>query len=309
MFTLEPPPCCLFHDYTGTTITTFAPFRRRFALHRDSGFAIPCPTRSFSFLQIRFLGAASFIFTALPGCRWSPAGHLIHLGSHSSPALRAPSHNSILVPHSCRRAARSCLRRRRAPIFAVLKHAVQYSTVCLFGNVRIPLSAAKARFGCASRPGRVVCVVGFCATLFYLRHRVYLFRRPQSLHFAIKITHHLLTNLIGSAFYFASADYRRLTQYMNTCQRVSCPIDQAASFVAVMPCRCPDAEVVEIVRAWPELSRPTLTEVVARLFSSDLNYMAIIACRSRQLESSQSCLRVRMQLGPASPGTAEPIIV
>jgi hypothetical protein len=49
----------------------------------------------------------------------------------------------------------------------------------------------------------VLCVVGFCATLFTCATSVYPFVDvPNPLHFAIKITATiLLTNLIGYAFY------------------------------------------------------------------------------------------------------------
>jgi hypothetical protein len=49
----------------------------------------------------------------------------------------------------------------------------------------------------------VLCVIGFCATLFTCATSVYPFVDvPNPLHFAIKITATiLLTNLIGYAFY------------------------------------------------------------------------------------------------------------
>src|ERR1700721_1358852 len=99
MFTLGTASVLAFHELAGTTINYIAPIPQtlRLALG-DSGFANFLARLVILLLQVRILGAASFIFTGVPRlpmvAGWD---HLIpHWFSRLRPRYRTPT-NSILV--------------------------------------------------------------------------------------------------------------------------------------------------------------------------------------------------------------------
>jgi amino acid transporter len=208
MFTLGTASVLAFHELTGTTINYIAPIPQALRLaFGNSGFANLLARLVILLLQIRILGAASFIFTGVTRlpmvAGWD---HLIPPWfSRLHPRYRTPT-NSILVA-AILVAALLVLASagvRAAEAFAVLNNAsnILYGLAYL-AMFAIPLIGAKLVRVRIPTWVAVLCVIGFCATLFTCATSVYPFVDvPNPLHFAIKITATiLLTNLIGYAFY------------------------------------------------------------------------------------------------------------
>ena len=208
MFTLGTASVLAFHELTGTTINYIAPIPQTLRLaFGNSGFADLVARLVILLLQIRILGAASFIFTGVTRlpmvAGWD---HLIPPWfSRLHPRYRTPT-NSILIA-AILVAALLVLASagvRAAEAFAVLNNASNilygFAYLAMFA---IPIVGAKLIRGRIPTWVAVLCVVGFCATLFTCATSVYPFVDvPDPLHFAIKITVTiLLTNVIGYAFY------------------------------------------------------------------------------------------------------------
>ncbi|HEX3950325.1 MAG TPA: APC family permease [Steroidobacteraceae bacterium] len=208
MFTLGTASVLAFHELTGAAINYIAPIPQTLRLaFGGSGFANLIARLVILLLQIRILGAASFIFTGVTRlpmvAGWD---HLIPSWfSRLHPRYRTPT-NSILVATLIIAAllVLASAGVRAAEAFAVLNNAsnILYGLAYL-AMFAIPLIGAKlVRMRI---PGWVaaLCVVGFCATLFSCITSTYPFVDvPDPLRFAIKIvTTILLTNVIGYAFY------------------------------------------------------------------------------------------------------------
>src|SRR3984885_6337272 len=208
MFTLGTASVLAFHELTGTNINFIAPIPQTIRLaFGASGFANVLARLVILLLQIRILGAASLIFTGVTRlpmvAGWD---HLIPAWfSRLHPRYRTPT-NSILVAIILVAAllVLASAGVRAAEAFAVLNNAsnILYGLAYL-AMFAIPLVGAKLVRARMPKWVAVLCVIGFCATLFTCATSVYPFVDvPNPLHFAIKITTTiLLTNLIGYAFY------------------------------------------------------------------------------------------------------------
>ena len=208
MFTLGTASVLAFHELSGATINYIAPIPQTLRLaFGDSGLANVLARLVILFLQIRILGAASLIFTGLTRlpmvAGWD---HLIPLWfSRLHPRYRTPT-NSILVAIVLIAAllVLASAGVRAAEAFAVLNNAsnILYGLAYL-AMFAIPVIGAKLVRARIPTWVAVLCVIGFCATLFTCATSVYPFVDvPNPLHFAVKITSTiLLTNLIGYAFY------------------------------------------------------------------------------------------------------------
>lgn len=208
MFTLGTASVLAFHELTGSTINYIAPIPQTLRLaFGDSGLADALARLVILLLQIRILGAASLIFTGVTRlpmvAGWD---HLIPPWfSRLHPHYRTPV-NSIMVSIVLVAAllVMASAGVRAAEAFAVLNNAsnILYGLAYL-AMFAIPLIGAKLVRMRIPAWVAVLCVVGFCATLFTCATSVYPFVDvPDPLHFAIKITVTiLLTNLIGYAFY------------------------------------------------------------------------------------------------------------
>jgi amino acid transporter len=208
MFTLGTASVLAFHELTGTTINYIAPIPQTLRLaFGDSGLANLLARLVILLLQIRILGAASFIFTGVTRlpmvAGWD---HLIPPWfSRLHPRYRTPT-NSILLA-TILIAALLVLASagvRAAEAFAVLNNAsnILYGLAYL-AMFAIPVIGAKLVRARIPTWVAVLCIVGFCATLFTCATSIYPFVDvPNPLHFAIKITATIfLTNFIGYAFY------------------------------------------------------------------------------------------------------------
>jgi amino acid transporter len=208
MFTLGTASVLAFHDLTGSTINYIAPIPQTLRLaFGDSGAANFLARLVILLLQIRILGAASLIFTGVTRlpmvAGWD---HLIPLWfSRLHPRYRTPT-NSILVA-AVLVAALLILASagvRAAEAFAVLNNAsnILYG-VAYLAMFAIPLIGAKLVRARIPKWVAMLCVIGFCATLFTCITSVYPFVDvPNPLHFAIKIsTTIVVTNLVGYGFY------------------------------------------------------------------------------------------------------------
>jgi len=191
MFTLEPPPCWLFTSLPARRSTTRGPFRRRFALHSGTP-ALQLPCRLvILLLQIRILGAASFIFTGVTRLPMVAAGTTHStLVLTSSPALRTPT-NSILVATILVAALlvlASAASGQPRPSRSSTMRPIS-STVCLFAMFAIPHYRRKARSGAHPDLGRrAVRRLVSVRTLFTAPPVSIFVDVPNPLHFAIKIT-------------------------------------------------------------------------------------------------------------------------
>jgi glutamate:GABA antiporter len=208
MFTLGTASVLAFHELTGATINYIAPIPQTLRLaFGDSGLANFLARLVILLLQIRILGAASLIFTGVTRlpmvAGWD---HLIPPWfSRLHPRFRTPT-NSILIAIILVAAllVLASAGVRAAEAFAVLNNAsnILYGLAYL-AMFAIPLFGAKLVRTRIPAWVAVLCVVGFCATLFTCVTSVYPFVDvPDPLHFAIKITTTIfLTNLVGYVFY------------------------------------------------------------------------------------------------------------
>jgi amino acid transporter len=208
MFTLGTASVLAFHEFTGTPLNYIAPIPQALRLaFGDSGVADFIARLVILLLQIRILGAASFIFTGVTRlpmvAGWDrlipPWFARLH------PRYRTPT-NSILVGVILIAAllvlASSGV--RAAEAFALLNNAsnILYGLAYL-AMFAIPIVGAKLVRKSIPTWVAVLCVVGFCATLFSAVTSAYPFVDvADPLNFAIKIIGTtLLTNIVGYAFY------------------------------------------------------------------------------------------------------------
>lgn len=210
MFTLGTASVLAFHELTGSTINYIAPIPQTLSLgFGNSGTANGLARLVILLLQIRILGAASFIFTGLVRlpmvAGWD---HLIPSWfSRLHPRYRTPT-NSILVTALIVAGllVLASAGVRAAEAFAVLNNAsnVLYG-VAYLAMFAIPLLGAKLLRERIPTWVKVLCVVGFCAVAFSLSTSAYPFVDvPNPLSFAIKISvTTILTNLLGYTFYRA----------------------------------------------------------------------------------------------------------
>jgi glutamate:GABA antiporter len=208
MFTLGTASVLAFHELTGAPLNYIAPIPQALRLaFGDSGVADFIARLVILLLQIRILGAASFIFTGVTRlpmvAGWDrlipPWFARLH------PRYRTPT-NSILVGVILIAAllvlASSGV--RAAEAFALLNNAsnILYGLAYL-AMFAIPIVGAKLVRKSIPTWVAVLCVVGFCATLFSAVTSAYPFVDvADPLNFAIKIIGTtLLTNIVGYAFY------------------------------------------------------------------------------------------------------------
>ncbi len=208
MFTLGTASVLAFHELTGTAINYIAPIPQTLRLaFGDSGFATFVARLVIMLLQIRILGAASLIFTGVTRlpmvAGWD---HLIPPWfSRLHPRYRTPT-NSILIAAVliALLLVLASAGVRAAEAFAVLNNAsnILYGLAYL-AMFAIPLVGARPLRMRIPTWVAVLCVIGFCATLFACATGVYPFVDvPNPIHFAIKITVTIvLTNLLGYGFY------------------------------------------------------------------------------------------------------------
>jgi amino acid transporter len=212
MFTLGTASVLAFHEMSGTAINFIAPIPQTLRLaFGDSRLADSLARLVILLLQIRILGAASFIFTGVTRlpmvAGWD---HLIPAWfSRLHPRYRTPS-NSILMA-ALLVAALLVLASagvRAAEAFAVLNNAsnILYGLAYMAMFI-IPLAGARALRDRIPAWVAGLCAVGFCATLFSCITDAYPFLDvADPLQFGIKIlVTTLLTNLLGYAFYRSRA--------------------------------------------------------------------------------------------------------
>ncbi|GAC1686352.1 MAG: hypothetical protein PVS2B1_06600 [Candidatus Dormibacteraceae bacterium] len=208
MFTLGTAAVLAFHELTGTTINYIAPIPQTLRLaFGDSGIANFLARFVILLLQIRILGSASFLLTGVTRlpmvAGWD---HLISPWfSRLHPRYRTPINSvlltSILVAALLVAASAGV---RAAEAFAILNNASNiFYGLAYLAMFAIPLIGAKLVRVRIPRWVAVLCVAGFCATLFTCATSAYPFVDVSNpLHFAIKIAATVAgANLIGYAFY------------------------------------------------------------------------------------------------------------
>jgi glutamate:GABA antiporter len=212
MFTLGTASVLAFHELSGTAINFIAPIPQTLRLaFGDSGRADWVARLVILMLQIRILGAASFIFTGVARlpmvAGWD---HLIPAWfSRLHARYRTPT-NSILVA-AVLIAALLVLASagvRAAEGFAVLNNAsnILYGLAYMAMFV-IPLAGAKVLRERLPAWVAVLCAVGFCATLFSTLTAAYPFLDVANpLQFGIKIIlTTIVVNVLGYVFYRSRA--------------------------------------------------------------------------------------------------------
>jgi amino acid transporter len=212
MFTLGTASVLAFHELSGTAINFIAPIPQTLRLaFGDSGLADWVARLVILMLQIRILGAASFIFTGVARlpmvAGWD---HLIPAWfSRLHPRYRTPT-NSILVAALL---VATLLVLASAGVhaaegFAVLNNAsnILYGLAYMAMFV-IPLVGAKVVRDRIPAWVVVLCAVGFCATLFSTLTAAYPFLDVANpLQFGIKIIlTTILVNVLGYVFYRSRA--------------------------------------------------------------------------------------------------------
>jgi amino acid transporter len=208
MFTLGTASVLAFHELSGTPLNYIAPIPQALRLaFGDSGVADFIARLVIFLLQIRILGAASFIFTGVTRlpmvAGWDQLIPPWFARLH--PLYRTPT-NSILMGIILIAAllvlASSGV--RAAEAFALLNNAsnILYGLAYLT-MFAIPIVGAKLVRKSIPTWVAVLCVVGFCATLFSSVTSAYPFVDvADPLNFAMKIIGTtLLTNIIGYVFY------------------------------------------------------------------------------------------------------------
>jgi len=212
MFTLGTASVLAFHELSGTAINFIAPIPQTLRLaFGDSGVADWVARLVILLLQIRILGAASFIFTGVTRlpmvAGWD---HLIPAWfSRLHPRYRTPI-NSILVAALLVGAllVLASAGVRAAEAFAVLNNASNslYGLAYMAMFV-IPLVGVKTLRERIPAWVAVLCAVGFCATLFSCLTNAYPFLDVANpLQFGIKILVTItLTNALGYLFYRSRA--------------------------------------------------------------------------------------------------------
>jgi amino acid transporter len=216
MFTLGTASVLAFHELTGSEINFIAPIPQTLRLaFGGSGLADWVARLAILLLQIRILGAASFIFTGVTRlpmvAGWD---HLIpEWFSRLHPRYRTPINsilvNTVLVALLLVFASAGV---RAAEAFAVLNNAsnILYGLAYMAMFI-IPLAGATALRARIPRWVAALSAVGFCATLFTCITSAYPFVDvPDPLQFAIKmIATTALINLLGFVFYRSRMAKRR----------------------------------------------------------------------------------------------------
>jgi amino acid transporter len=219
MFTLGTASVLAFHELDRSTINFIAPIPQTLRLaFADSAAANWVARLVILLLQIRILGAASFIFNGaarLPMVAgWD---HLIPAWfSRLHPRYRTPT-NSILVVASgvALLLVLASAGVRAAEAFAVLNNTsnILYGLAYMVMFI-IPLAGARALR--ERIPGWVAALsaIGFCATLFSCTTDAYPFVDvPHPLQFAIKlISTTALINVLGLVFYRSRMAKRRVVE-------------------------------------------------------------------------------------------------
>jgi amino acid transporter len=212
MFTLGTSSVLAFHELSGTAINFIAPIPQTLRLaFGDSALADWVARLVILMLQIRILGAASFIFTGVTRlpmvAGWD---HLIPAWfSRLHPRYRTPT-NSILVAALIIAVllVLASAGVRAAEGFAVLNNAsnILYGLAYMAMFV-IPLVGAKLLRDRIPAWVAVLCAVGFCATLFSCITNAYPFLDVANpLQFGVKIiVTTILANVLGYLFYRSRA--------------------------------------------------------------------------------------------------------
>ena len=212
MFTLGTASVLAFHELSGTAINFIAPIPQTLRLaFGDSGLADGLGRLVILLLQIRILGAASFIFTGVTRlpmvAGWD---HLIPAWfSRLHPRYRTPT-NSILVAALIIAAllVAASAGVHAAEAFAVLNNAsnILYGLAYMAMFI-IPLFGAKLLRARIPVWVAALCAVGFCATLFSCLTNAYPFLDVANpLQFGIKIVvATVLVNVLGYVFYRSRA--------------------------------------------------------------------------------------------------------
>ena len=219
MFTLGTASVLAFHELSGSTINFIAPIPQTLRLaFGDIGLANWVARLVILLLQIRIIGASSFLFTGVTRlpmvAGWD---HLIpEWFSRLHPRYRTPT-NSILVA-ALLVAALLVLASagvHAAEAFALLNNTsnILYglSYMAMFS---IPLVGARALRERIPGWVAVLCAVGFCATLFSCATDAYPFvDEAEPLRFAIKlIATTILINLLAIVFYRSRMAKRRVVE-------------------------------------------------------------------------------------------------
>jgi amino acid transporter len=212
MFTLGTASVLAFHELSGTAINFIAPIPQTLRLaFGDSALADGLARLVILLLQIRILGAASFLFTGVARlpmvAGWD---HLVPAWfSRVHPRYRTPT-NSILVAAFIVAALLILASAgvRAAEAFAVLNNAsnILYG-LAYMAMFAIPLVGMKVVRGRIPAWVAALCAVGFCATLFSCLTNAYPFLDVANpLQFGIKIVlTTVLTNVLGYVFYRSRA--------------------------------------------------------------------------------------------------------
>ncbi len=210
MFTLGTASVLAFHELKGSAINYIAPIPQTLRLAFGNNDTANLLARLvILLLQIRILGAASFIFTGLVRlpmvAGWD---HLIPTWfSRLHPRYRTPTNaiqvTALLIAALLILASAGV---RASEAFAVLNNAsnVLYGLAYL-AMFAIPVVGAKLLRNCIPTWVKVLCFVGFCAVAFSLSTSAYPFVDvPNPLGFATKVIGTTaLSNLLGYAFYRA----------------------------------------------------------------------------------------------------------
>lgn len=216
MFTLGTASVLAFHELSGTDINFIAPIPQTLRLaFGDSRLADWVARLAILLLQIRILGAASFIFTGVTRlpmvAGWD---HLIPPWfSRLHPRYRTPVNsilfNTALVALLLALASAGV---RAAEAFAVLNNAsnILYG-LAYMAMFAIPLLGARALRARIPAWVAALSVVGFCATLFTCLTSAYPFVDvPNPLQFALKlIATTAVINVLGIVFYRSRKAKRR----------------------------------------------------------------------------------------------------
>jgi amino acid transporter len=217
MFTLGTASVLAFHELTGSTINFIAPIPQTLRLaFGDSGLANWAARLVILLLQVRIVGASSFIFTGVARlpmvAGWD---HLIPAWfSRLHPRYRTPT-NSILVAAFLVAVllVLASAGVHAAEAFAVLNNAsnMLYGLAYMAMFI-IPLAGARALRERIPTWVAALCAVGFCATLFSCLTSAYPFLDvADPMQFAIKlVTTTILINLLGIAFYRSRMAKRRV---------------------------------------------------------------------------------------------------
>jgi len=208
MFILGTSSVLAFHELTHSTINYIAPIPQTLRLaFGDNALGTFFARLIIFLLQIRILGAASFIFTGVT--RLPMAAGWDHLipgwFSRLHPRYRTPS-NSVLVS-SLFIAALIVLGSagaRAVQAFNLLNNSsTEFYALAYLAMFAIPIAGAKLLRKRIPLWATALCVVGFLATLFTFCLNAYPFDNVSApLPFAAKVLGvTLLVNLIGYAFY------------------------------------------------------------------------------------------------------------